>query len=248
MSCVFCGVSGHNVRSCSHRGVSFALMKLRCKSWKSLQHDDLFISFNWINKQYVETLRIICIHKYKISPKTTSKIKLVAIIMQLEFGNIFQASDAFWKCNLPNDFGAFAIDCDNIQEKKLLIANINRYQAPEHDLTFMTNANLVGILMNLITEYRQTHPTNRHALYRPRIDYVEVIDNDAIDNECIICYDGIDSSKIARLGCSHMFCCNCIESHIRCAKNTNITCPLCNGEIVSISAVRNGNDSLVSIL
>lgn len=248
--CAFCGISGHNIRGCNSHGVAFALMKLRGKHWKSIRKLDLNITFAWLRNQPVPVLRVICIHKYKTFPKTNCKIKLVAILMHLEFYHVVDEADIFWRYHLPPGYENSTFDCDNVHEKALLIVNINTYQPSNDDLRFKSNEDLGDILMNLITEYRQTTVFNRRTRYRTRIDYLElsndVEEQEEEEKECSICYDKI--INIAKLGCNHEFCCACIEMHIRGTRIAIVNCPLCRGEIGSVSAVRNGNSSLISIL
>jgi hypothetical protein len=243
--CTFCDNGGHNIRGCVSNGVPFALMKLRCKHWKSIKNNDLSIVFRWLSHQEVSTLRVICIHKYRIFPKTMSKTRLVAIVMHLEFCRIVEEEDAFWRCDLPEGFAISTFDCNNEREQALIIVNINTYQPPDENLRFKSNDDLVDILMGLISEYRQSVTTNRRTRYRARIKYVEIpLVGDA--KECAICYD--DSTNLARLGCQHEFCCGCIEMHIRATPIATVNCPLCRGEIESLSAAKEENESLISIL
>ena len=246
-SCTFCEEHGHNIRNCQNKAVSFALMKVRCKHWVSIQKKDLSIIFRWLTNQGVPTLRIICIHKYRISPKTMSKSKLIAIIMHLEFHQVVEEEDSFWRADLPCEFNSSVFDCNNAQEKALLIVNINVYQAPCEDLLFKSNDDLVEILMHLISDYKaSTISSNRHNLYRARINYKEVPSMEEEEKECAICYE--DTTNLARLGCNHEFCCACIETHIRGSRHATVNCPMCRGEIESLSAVKHGNSSLISIL
>ena len=252
MSCTFCGDVGHNITNCPNHGIEFSLMKLRCKTWKSLQKKDLSIVFSWLYSQDVSLLRVICIHKYHIFPKSRSKKCLVAIVMHLEFYRIMDyADESFWICDLPKGFSASStFDCNNERERSLLIVNINIYKQPEDEefLMCMPNDVLGDILMNLITEYRkQTPVADRHVKYRARIDYIELKEKAVEVVECSICYENI-GNMVARLGCNHEFCCGCIEKHIRCTKLAIVYCPLCRGEITSVSAFLDGNQSFISIL
>ena len=244
--CTFCQEEGHNIRNCQNNAVAFVLMKLRCKHWKSIENKDLSIMFSWLTHQMVSVLRIFCIHKYKIFPKTMSKPKLVAIIMHLEFHRIVEEADSFWRCNLPTDFAMSTFDCNNVHEQALIIVNINTYQPSDDTLRFKSNDDLVDILMRLIIEYRQSVTENRHTRYRARIDYKEIPAMEEEQKECAICYE--ETTNLARLGCNHEFCCACIETHIRGTKFAIANCPLCRGEIESLSAVKHGNNSLISIL
>jgi hypothetical protein len=244
--CTFCEMPRHNIRNCRHHGIAFVLMKLRCKHWKSLHRQDLSIIFRWLTNQDVSTLRVICIHKYKTSPKTMAKHKLVAIVMHLEFCRIVEKGDSFWMCDLPEDFDTFTFDCNNASEHAILIMNINTYQPPSDELRFKSNEDLADILMRLINDYRQSTHVNRRTRFRARINYVEIETDESREEECSICYDKI--TNLAILNCKHGFCCACIETHIRCTAIATVNCPLCRGEIESITAVQNGNESLISIL
>lgn len=249
MSCNFCGESNHNIRYCTHRGIEFALLKLRCKVWESLNKNNTLILYKWLTKNTVSTLRIICIHKYNTFPKTRSVTKLAAIVMHLEFHRIIEEEDAFWMIHLPDGFSVGAFDCNNVRERGILIMNINVYSATiDPTLIFKSNEDLGDILMRLISEYKKTHrSSDRHVPIRTRIDYIELQDIGESTNECAICYDEM-GTNIARLGCNHEFCCGCIERHVRCTKTPIVNCPMCRGEVMSISALRDGNDALVSIL
>lgn len=265
MVCSFCGGVGHNIRYCKHNSISFALMKLRCNSWRSINKDDLFILFNWLSKLEVCILRLFVTRKYNVFPKTMSRVKLVAIIMHLELGRLVEEEDAFWSGMIPDDCPTTAFDCDDASEKAVIIVNINTYQPPVEDLQYKKNDDLVDILMLLIREYRTTTLENRRTKYRVRINYIEDKGEDKEDKreeddkgedggvnedvgECCICYDNLRSITVARLGCGHAFCCGCIEKHIRCTKQATVNCPMCRGEIKSVMSVCAGNASLISIL
>ena len=196
-------------------------------------------------------LRLFITHKYKVFPKTVSKVKLVAIVMHFEFGRIVDEKDACWRCMIPDGCPTIAFECDdNANEKAVIIVNINTYQAPVEDLQYKSNDDLAEILMLLIREYRTNTREDRRTKYRARINYIVANDDGANDDvgECCICYNNMTSTTIASLGCGHAFCCGCIEKHIRCTKEATVNCPMCRGEIESVMSVRDGNASLISIL
>jgi hypothetical protein len=175
-----------------------------------------------------------------------SKVKLIAIIMNLEFGDVNEA-DAFWRVHLQATEFAPALDMNNKDEKDLLVMNIIEYNQPiTHEMCHMTNAELVDILMPLYMNARDLRRAIRLSLIRKRIIYV-IPDIDEEAFECSICYEDINGSKTVRLGCNHTFCCSCMETHIR-GKEVAVLCPLCRGEIVSVSMCAVGNESLMSVL
>ena len=246
MTCTFCKLMGHNIRKCTDPEVGYALLQVRCKRWKSINCADLSVLWLWLHKQLIPTLRIILIHKYNTFPKTMSKVKLIAIIMNLEFGDVNEA-DAFWRVHLQATEFAPALDMNNKDEKDLLVMNIIEYNQPiTHEMCHMTNAELVDILMPLYMNARDLRRAIRLSLIRKRIIYV-IPDIDEEAFECSICYEDINGSKTVRLGCNHTFCCSCMETHIR-GKEVAVLCPLCRGEIVSVSMCAVGNESLMSVL
>lgn len=250
MPCCICKLSGHNIRQCQDPTITFKLMKLRCKNWKSINTSDLWTTYNWLNSQPTTILRAILIHKYRYSSKTDAKRKLCAIIMELEFKNI-NLENAFWRVYLPAGFTQL-FPIDNVKETDLLIANILPYQ-PNADLTGLTNNGLIHILMPLIMEHLQAQdPLNNHrAQYRNRIRHVEKTVNVRIEEEpfeCSVCYEEVQNAKIVKLGCNHEFCTSCIGTHIGQTKTAAVLCPLCRGEITTISVCSNGNEALVCIL
>jgi hypothetical protein len=249
MTCTFCKLMGHNIRKCTDPAVGYALLQVRCKRWKSINCADLSVLWLWLHKQLIPTLRIILIHKYNTFPKTMSKVKLIAIIMNLEFSDAGE-DVAFWRLHLPSEFTNTAVDVNNRQEKDLLLINIIEYNQPiTNELSNMLNAELVDVLMPLYVNARDLRRAIRLSLIRKRIAYVvpdvKVDVNDVF--ECSICYEDVDGPKTVRLGCNHTFCCSCIETYIR-GKEVAILCPLCRGEIMSVSMCVIGNESLMSVL
>jgi hypothetical protein len=219
-----------------------------------LNKGELSILFNWLSKLEICVLRLFITHKYKVFPKTMSKVKLVAIVMHFEFGRIVDEKDAFWRSMIPEGCPTTVRDYEDASEKAVIIVNINTYQAPVEDLQYKSNDDLVDILMLLIREYRTTTREDRRTKYRARINYI-VGNDDANDGgvkedvgECCICYNIMTPITVARLGCGHAFCCTCIEKHIRCTKEATVNCPMCRGEIKSLMTVRDGSASLISIL
>lgn len=246
MTCSFCEVSGHNIRNCSDIAIGYVLLQVRCKQWKSINQADLTVLWRWLHRQQVSTLRVILIHKYHTFPKTMSKIKLIAIIMDLEFDDIIEG--AFWRVHLPTDFVRTGTDSNNQQEMDMLFINIVEYQTITNDQYLMTNAELVCILMPLIATARDVRRANRLSQARKRITYVPQVKDEVMTVfECSICYEEVGGPKTARLGCNHSFCCGCIETHIR-GKTIAVRCPLCRGEIDTVSMCVDGNESLMSIL
>jgi len=249
MTCSFCEVSGHNIRNCSDIAIGYVLLQVRCKQWKSINQADLTVLWRWLHRQPVATLRVILIHKYNTFPKTMSKIKLIAIIMDLEFDEVVEG--AFWRVHLPTGFVRTGSDANNRQEMDMLFINIAEYQSITNDQYLMTNAELVCVLMPLYITTRDARRANRLLIpARKRIAYVAPpIKAECVDElfECSICYEEVGGSKTARLGCNHSFCCGCIETHIR-GKTMGVRCPLCRGEIDTVSMCADGNESLMSVL
>jgi hypothetical protein len=242
-------MAGHNIRNCTNISIGYTLLQVRCKQWNSISQMDLSVLWLWLHRQEIPTLRVILIHKYNTFPKTMSKIKLISIIMDLEFGDI--GNGAFWRVYLPIGFTRTATDTNNKQESEILIINIVEYQDLTPEMCFMSNAGLVNILMPLYIAARDARRAVRLSQRRKRINYVipEVKEEGVEDSvfECSICYEDVDGPRTVKLGCNHKFCCGCIETHIS-GKTTAITCPLCRGEILSVSMCAVGNESLMSVL
>ena len=250
MTCSFCEVAGHNIRKCTNIAIGYTLLQVRCKQWKSINQSDLSVLWMWLHRQPIPTLRVILIHKYNTFPKTMSKIKLIAIIMDLEFDDVVDG--AFWRVHLPIGFVRSGSDANNQQETELLFINITEYQTITNDQYLMTNAELVNVLMPLYVIARDTRRANR-LLYqvRKRITYVAppIKEDTGEDDsfECSVCYEDVDGPRAVRLGCNHLFCCVCMETHIR-GKVVAVLCPLCRGEIMTVSMCADGNESLMSVL
>jgi hypothetical protein len=244
MTCAFCEMAGHNIRSCTNEALPVLLVKLRCKNWKSVNQSDFTFMWVWLRKQPIAMLRVILFHKYSISPKTRSIEKLVAIIMELEFGDV---NDTFWRPYLPDGFIRNATDTNNANESDLLIINIEIYQPITPDLYLMTNAELVNIFMPLYMAERDARRADRLLNARKPIVFIESENETSEEFECSICYEDISAPKTVKLGCNHQFCGGCIETHIK-GKTLAIHCPLCRREITSVSMVAHGNESLIAVL
>ena len=56
------------------------------------------------------------------------------------------------------------------------------------------------------------------------------------DNECLICFEILNTKDIAILSCNHVIHYQCIQNWINIKNNMSEICPLCNnrGEIVNI--------------
>jgi hypothetical protein len=248
MPCAVCKLSGHNIRQCQDPSIPFMLIKLRCKNWKSVNTNDVWLTYNWLHTQPVVILRAILIHKYRQSYKTVVKRKLCAIIMELEFKNILWATDAFWRVNLPAYF-IQVFPNDNVKETGLLIANILPYQ-PNANLSGLTNNELIHILMPLIMDHQQAQ-YNHRSQYRNRIEHIEKTIEPRVEEgpfECSVCYEEVQDAKIIKLGCNHEFCVSCVSTHICKTKTADVLCPLCRGEIKTITICTDGNEAFVNIL
>jgi len=244
-------MAGHNIRKCTADvAIGYTLLQVRCKQWNSISQSNLRVLWRWLHKQEVPRLRVILIHKYNTFPKTMSKIKLISIIMDLEFGDI-DDDDAFWRVNLPDGFTRTAMDTNNKHETDLLIINILEYQELTYAMCIMSNAGLAHVLMPLYVAVRDARRASRLSQSRNRITYVEPdVKEEGVEDEfieCSICYEDVGGPKTVKLGCNHKFCCGCIETHIR-GKTNAITCPLCRGEIQTVSMCAVGNESLMSVL
>lgn len=248
MSCTFCRNPGHTIKKCTDPMIAYALMQLRCKRWKSINQADTSILWIWLRKQEVVKLRAMLIHKYNISPKTHSIVKLVAIIMELELEG---RNDAFWRFHLPTGFMISATDKNNLAESELLITNIEEYQVITPDIQLMSNEELVNILMPLYNEHRNARRAIRQAQQqlqsRKPIEYTDMAVCEDTVFECSICYEDTSGPKTIKLGCNHEFCCGCIENHIRSKKESAVMCPLCRREILTVSMSADGNESLIEL-
>jgi hypothetical protein len=234
MSCSLCGDNQHNIRCCTDPIIPYLLIKVRCKKWKSEKANDFCILFNWLHKRISQELRAILIHKYRISPKTNAKGKLVAIIMELTFGTPPADIEPFWRIHLPAnyDYNRAYPDLHNESERQLILANMelyipmidSYYEQPCHEL--------VDILLKIMEENRR--PVS--AIIRKKIAYHEkCIPVENVSFECNICYESMCPTKAVRLNCHHDFCKDCTETHVEKTKSFVVTCPMCRSHITTIS-------------
>ena len=56
------------------------------------------------------------------------------------------------------------------------------------------------------------------------------------DNDCLICFEDLDSKDKAILSCNHVIHYSCLQQWIKRGKNLKQLCPICNndGEIINI--------------
>ena len=56
------------------------------------------------------------------------------------------------------------------------------------------------------------------------------------DNDCLICFEDLDSKDKAVLSCNHVIHYSCLQQWIKKRKNISQICPICNndGEIINI--------------
>jgi len=244
--CAFCEVDGHNITHCPDQEIPYILLKLRCKKWKAIKHHNLCRMFHWLHKQHVVVLRAILIHKYKQSIRTVAKGKLVAIIMEHELGHLIDDTDdnAIWRGHLPDNYERYNA-VDHMKELVLILNNISDYRQVLYEYYMMPPDELIHILMTAVEDARK----NRRPEYRSPIEHIEKESGQTIDFECSICYENIiTSGQIAKLGCNHEFCTECIEQHIRKTKTEYAKCPLCRGEIHQMEVCSSQNTTLVQIL
>jgi hypothetical protein len=227
-TCALCGDNEHNIRHCNDPIVSYLLVKVRCKKWRSDKANDPCILFNWLHKRIAPELRAILIHKYCVTPKTNAKGKLVAIIMELTFNEV----DPFWRVHLPADYeNRPATDIHNDQEHQLLLVNIESYIQITDDYYTKSCDELVDILLNIMEENRR--PVS--AIIRKQITYHEkCIEVEDTQFECNICYEEMSVTNAVRLNCNHDFCKGCALTHVEKTKSYLVPCPMCRTHITSI--------------
>jgi len=230
-SCTLCGDTEHNIRNCNDPIVPYLLVKVRCKKWKSDKANDHCILFNWLHKRIVPELRAILIHKYRISPKTNAKGKLVAIIMELTFTTTVGA-DPFWRIHLPRDYiNSQATEIHNEQERELILLNMESYIPMTDDYCTKHCDELVDILLHMLEENRR--PVS--AIIRKHITYHEkCLEVEDVPFECGICYDEMSVTKAVRLNCNHDFCKECTLTHVEKTKTYLVPCPMCRSNITTI--------------
>jgi hypothetical protein len=231
-SCTLCGDNHHNIRNCDDPIVPYLLVKVRCKKWKSDKANDPCILFNWLHKRIVPELRAILIHKYNISPKTSAKGKLMAIIMEIAFSAAI-GLDTFWRINLPHEY----VNCPdpnvyNGLEHQLILLNMQSYIQMTDDYYTKPCDELVDILLNILEEKH----TPVSAIIRKRISYHEnCLEVEDSLFECGICYDEMSVAMAVRLNCNHDFCKNCTLTHVEKTKTYLVPCPMCRSHITTIS-------------
>lgn len=230
--CTLCSESGHTIRYCSDPVIAYLLVKVRCKKWKSTVNNDTFSLFNWLHKLVSTELRAILIHKFRVSPKTTAKQKLVAMIMDYEFPEM---ESAYWKIYLPANFeNERPPDARNEAERVLILQNIMTYGPITFEQQSMTSSELIGTLIQLVEENREQD----RSRFRQNITYTTgVIKATEEPFECSVCYDEIQSEKMVRLNCNHEFCGDCISTHIKKTKSENVMCPMCRTDINTVIAL-----------
>jgi len=231
-SCTLCGDSGHTIRYCRDPVVAYLLVKVRSKKWKSVQSNNMFTLFNWLHRLVSCDLRAILIHKYHVTPRTTSKAKISAIIMEYEFPDA-TGPDAFWRSHLPNNF---IIDrptnVQNQEERQLILRNIESYFPLTAEHQQMDCDELIHILMIAIHLNRN----EERSRFQHNITYVKDVQTQARDDllECSICYEEVGTEKIVRLNCNHEFCGECMSTHIKKALSPTVTCPMCRSDIITV--------------
>ena len=87
---------------------------------------------------------------------------------------------------------------------------------------------IIGAVRNHMRELREQVPR-----IEPGKCLVQLIEDELNEvMECPICYDNIEHSRSAMLGCRHEFCRPCLEQHI---EKNKLNCPMCRGEIQHIT-------------
>jgi hypothetical protein len=232
-SCSLCGDSGHNIRYCRDSTVAHLLLQTRYKKTKSSQTGDTFTLFNWLHKLIPTELKAILIHKYHVTPKTSSKRKLIAIIMEYEFPHV--GENAYWNVYLPVNFhNEMPVDVQNEDERRMILQNISYYGPISIEQQSMTSNELIIILIRL----REENRNNARARYRHNINYINYECNVDELFECVICYEEMKSDKKVILNCNHEFCGVCIERHIEKTRSANVMCPMCRTDISIVSEIR----------
>lgn len=232
--CTLCGDSGHNIRYCKDPIIPYLLVKVRCKKIKSVRRNDMFVLFNWLHRLIPTELRAVLIYKYRITPKTASKHKLVAIIMDYEFPDV--GENAFWKVYLPMNFNnTRPVDAQNEDERQLILRNIfsyNEHNNEDPTMLPLASDELICILLRLIEENRHYDRT----LFDNNITYTKCKCNEEEESiECSICYDEISKNNKVRLNCNHEFCGSCIAIHIKKTPSANVKCPMCRTDISTVN-------------
>lgn len=237
-SCTLCGESGHNIRYCRDPIIAYLLVKVRCKKWKaSVQSNDPCILFDWLHRLISTELRAILIHKYRVSPKTTSKAKLIAILMEYDYPDATEEI-AFWRSHLPPNFvNNRPVDIQNEFERELILQNIQMNRPPNQEHLSMSCDELIRFLMQLMEERRGDRYRFQNNITYLKSVYVEPTTNEPL--ECSICYEDIEIAKTVRLNCNHEFCGECITTHIKKTPSAEVKCPMCRSNINTVSELTN---------
>lgn len=109
--------------------------------------------------------------------------------------------------------------------------------------TFNQIDNIIGIGENWTSSdyipfnYVPNESNESNIRQRPEIDVSiqQMVFNDE-ERNCCICFETRENEEICKLNCDHVFCVNCLHTHLE----RNYSCPLCRTPIQSVRVQNNG--------
>jgi hypothetical protein len=108
--------------------------------------------------------------------------------------------------------------------------------------TFNEIDNIIGIDENLVSpdfipfNYIPNEANERGNRQRPAIDVsIQQMVFSEEERNCCICFEVRDNEEICKLNCEHVFCVDCLHTHLE----RNNSCPLCRTSIRSVRVQNN---------
>jgi hypothetical protein len=213
-NCGFCGILGHNIRSCNHERVGYLLLRMRCKTETSYRLNNWHILYNWLSTRNVKELRMLLANKYTTKLKN-SKHELVDLLFELES---------------KEDNEENPITIDNPYERELITFNIIELDQgyTQENLDGYGIDALFAIFLDCLETKRKT------PKFQIMVDVTKCDGNsDNCDNECSICYENMDKTTRIKYNCNHEFCYDCSIKHIKSKKSVP-ECALCRTPVHKI--------------
>jgi Zinc finger, C3HC4 type (RING finger) len=208
--CGFCGISGHNIRSCNNELVGLLLLRMRCKTEKSSRINNWHILHNWIYNRSLKELRMLLANKYRVKI-TGTKRSLVDLLFELE------------SCEYTGNNGG---PIENPYEKELLIYNILNIHNTIGDYNTLEPFDIETLFTVFLACLEQNKESAKYNIIVSECEFEEAV-------ECSICYEMPEKTNMSRYNCGHEFCGECTIQHIK-SKKSHPECALCRGPIKSI--------------
>lgn len=205
-NCGFCGISGHNIRSCNDERVGLLLLRMRCKTEKSRRTDNWHILHSWIITRSLKELRMLLANKYRVKISGT-KNSLIDLLFELESCEYVENNGG------PNE---------NYYEKELLIYNIMNIDS-SLEFNALVPFDIETLFAIFLAELEKNKQTTKFRIIINEKEFHECTD-------CSICYETPEKTNMAKYGCGHEFCGDCTINHIQ-SKKTHPECALCRSPI-----------------